>query len=257
MARTSVSSTLLALLLVAVAASRAGACGYHDPKTIERGSLNWIYPESLHVTGAVWRQQQQGLLDGPDLILMQARGEEYERLLREQYRTTTAALSAFGAEMNEVEVPAGMPNVSLALIEPMLWTRFVNTSDGVQIEHHTDSATKGDLVVITDVPVLEAIDAGKLTVADAHTRGLLRMYGPEEGQRVLLATHGAIGSKPLADIGPGAPGYLPEDLTLSWRELLPGRGDSSPLRSRQIRIPGYILPLASREGRVTEFLLVP
>jgi nickel/cobalt exporter len=150
-----------------------------------------------------------------------------------------------------------MPSVAIALIEPMLWTRYVSTPDGVQVHHHVDCPVEGDLVAITDVPVIHAIEAGELTLADAEARGFLRLYGKEDAQRILLEVHGSHGSRPLPKIGPGAAGYIPEDLTITWQDLFADTGGGDDRDDRRIRIPGYVLPLASHDGRVIEFLLVP
>ena len=127
--------------------------------------------------------------------------------------------------MDPVERPANMPGVALVLLEGMLWTRYVSTPDGVQVHHHVDGPAEGDLVAVTDVPVIHAIRAGTLTLADANEQGLLRLYGKEDVLRVLLEVHGSLGSEPLPEIGPGAAGYIPEDLVVTWQELFADTGD--------------------------------
>jgi len=33
--------------------SDGDACGYHDDVSLARGALNWVYPDALHVVGAI------------------------------------------------------------------------------------------------------------------------------------------------------------------------------------------------------------
>ena len=49
--------------LVAVLASPPSfACGFHDSVQLQKGILNWVYPDSLHVGTAVWMAQEAGRL---------------------------------------------------------------------------------------------------------------------------------------------------------------------------------------------------
>lgn len=42
-----------ALLTMAYSPSPSLACGYHDDVAMARGLLNWVYPDALHVLGAI------------------------------------------------------------------------------------------------------------------------------------------------------------------------------------------------------------
>ena len=33
--------------------SKRFACGFHDDVTLARGIMNWVYPDALHVVGAI------------------------------------------------------------------------------------------------------------------------------------------------------------------------------------------------------------
>ena len=55
------AGALIATVAVA-AAPAAGACGYHDPTTVSRGMLNWVYPNALYVRTAVWQAEDAGIL---------------------------------------------------------------------------------------------------------------------------------------------------------------------------------------------------
>ena len=50
------------LACAAFACSPAFACGFHDQSSMLRGMMNWVYPDSLHVSTAVWVAQRAGRL---------------------------------------------------------------------------------------------------------------------------------------------------------------------------------------------------
>ena len=76
---------LLALLL----ASDSRACGYHDDVSIARGALNWTYPNSLHVIGAISVAVMQKRLQLRDA------GPVAPGLFGAQYRATAKSLSCW------------------------------------------------------------------------------------------------------------------------------------------------------------------
>ena len=95
---TPVKRVLLAAL-VAVAPT-AMACGFHDDVSLQRGLLNWAYPDSLHVrSGRVARAA-----GGPH----GARGAAVPQ----------------GRVPAEGHAAAPRANASLVLLTPMLWTRY-------------------------------------------------------------------------------------------------------------------------------------
>ena len=68
---------LAAGLMASGPASEALRCGYDDPQSVSRGVLNWIYPDSLHVIGAISREVAARRLplanfDKPDRICSDA-----------------------------------------------------------------------------------------------------------------------------------------------------------------------------------------
>ena len=44
---------LAAVIATASSPSASLACGYHDDVSLARGILNWVYPDALHVIGAI------------------------------------------------------------------------------------------------------------------------------------------------------------------------------------------------------------
>jgi hypothetical protein len=191
---------LACLLLFAAAPTASLACGYHDPQTLARGMLNWSFPDALHVTGAVWSAQQAGELAMPDRERLQARGEARKHLDEEALRKATLALHAVGEAIESADTDG--PDVAIVLIDPMLWTRFVHAGDGehLGVVSHADGPRDGDLVIVTDEPVLHAIESGELSIAEANRKGYLRLYSTPEQEVALLEAYGALGDQPLPEV---------------------------------------------------------
>ncbi|OWK21806.1 hypothetical protein AJ88_11935 [Mesorhizobium amorphae CCBAU 01583] len=117
---------LAASLMAAAPDSEGRACGYDSPQTVSQGFLNWLYPDSLYVIGAISREVAAGRLPranfdqaGPDLF-------------GHRFKLTVTALEQFG-DMLRVASPGGpQASVSLVVVEPMLWTRFDQGPDGLR-----------------------------------------------------------------------------------------------------------------------------
>lgn len=168
------------LIYLAVASSICGAprlslaCGFEDPTsaTAARGVLNWAFPNSLHVSTAVWQAQAAGII-GRDQTPAAVKA-----LLG--YQKATEMLSAFrdglAAGLDEHTVPS----VSVVMLGPVLWTRFERNGMAVDMAMHASGPASGDTVIVTDEPVIAALVDGRLTPRDARELGLLRLYGPAE-----------------------------------------------------------------------------
>ena len=79
------------------------------------------------------------------------------------------ALSAAHAE--------GRVAVSVLFIDSGLWARLTPSADGFAMDVHTEGAKDGDVVIVTNEPVLTAILEKRLPVADALQRGLMAVDG--------------------------------------------------------------------------------
>lgn len=154
---------MLSLPLAAV------ACGYHDDVALARGVLNWVYPDALHVLGAVSTAVAERRL--PAVTLRGGLGIT-------GYHGTVRALDQYAQQLR---MSAGaMPTFSLLLIEPMLWTRFVSDGDDVRAQVHVSGAQGGDLVVISGEEVIRAVANNRLAVGEAYRSRLIRLYGTDE-----------------------------------------------------------------------------
>jgi hypothetical protein len=171
------------ILALAVAASlallpgAAPACGLEDPNSIAvlRGSLQLAYPESLHVGTAVWQAQLAGALPRDPLaqradLSPEARGKL--RLLK-----ANGTLRQMAARLATAPEGAAHPDIALVLLGPVMWTRFETAGGDVRATPHVPGPQPGDVVVVTDIPVVEAIASGEMNFADALGRGVMRLYG--------------------------------------------------------------------------------
>lgn len=146
------------------------ACGFHDPVNLGRGMMNWVYPNSLYVQTAVWQAEDAGILPG--------RAAESTKDLF-AYQRMAKAMRAYGELVTKADLAVGeMPNLSIVLIETLLWTRFVRTAAGYTVEVHAEGPAPNDVVMVTAGKVIFSLVDGTLSPRIAHDRGLIRLYGP-------------------------------------------------------------------------------
>jgi hypothetical protein len=165
--------------------SEAAACGYHDDVSLARGVLNWVYPDALHVVGAISmavaeRRLPAGAPMRGGLGLM-------------GYHGTVRALDQHAQQLHMFSSEMPPPTFSLLLIEPMLWTRFVSDRGDVRTQVHVSGPQAGDLVIISGEEVLRAVASDRLTVGEAYRSGLIRLYGTDEQVRSFLTRYDQVG----------------------------------------------------------------
>lgn len=155
-----------------IAGSTAGlCCGFENPDgvAIARGTLNWAFPDSLHVTSAVMQAKAAGVL-AHDETPAAARALV-------GYRRAAEWLNAFRDGLAAARNAQDVSAVSMVLLGPVLWTRFSPNASSVEIATHAAGPELGDTVIVTDVPVIAALAAGRLTPRAARNLGLIRLYG--------------------------------------------------------------------------------
>ena len=179
-----------AVLATAYSPSRILACGFHDDVSMARGLLNWVYPDALHVLGAISTAVAERRLPPPNPRTADLFGSGY-RLTVEPLERFAEALSA------AAERPAPF-SYSLVLVEPMLWTRFEAHLGELRPQIHVSGPQPGDLVLISGRGVIAEIAHGRLDVGEAHRLGLVRLYGPEQQRARFLDTYRHVGGEPLA-----------------------------------------------------------
>jgi hypothetical protein len=158
-----------AAVLLALGAGSALSCGFEDPSNVgfQRGVLNFAFPRALWVSTAVWQAQEAGLLER-DASLAGNRA-----LLG--FRRASDALSALARELDGLDEP--LPAFTLVMIGPVLWTRFASEGDALRARPHVKGPSTGDVVVVSDEPVVLALARGRIAGSTALDQGLIRLYG--------------------------------------------------------------------------------
>lgn len=200
-------------LIVAAPASQGLACGYDNPQSVSRGFLNWIYPDSLYVIGAISKEVAARRLPlsnfdrgGPDLF-------------GHKFLLAKTSLNQFGAMLDTASSEPLQTPVALVLVEPMLWARFQPAAEGVRTALHASGAERSDLVVITGEAVIAEIAAQRLTFREAYARGVVRLYGGDAQIAAFLRTYEQVGENPsdhdAKAKSTAAPASVSADVTLS------------------------------------------
>jgi hypothetical protein len=199
-------------LMVAAPASDGLACGYDDPQSVSRGFLNWIYPDSLYVIGAISKEVAARRLP---LSNFDRGGVD---LFGNKFRLAKTSLEEFGAMLGAASREPLPTPVALVLVEPMLWARYQPTAEGLRTAVHVSGAERGDLVVVTGEAVIAEIAARHLTFREAYARGVVRLYGGDARIAAFLRTAGRVGANQTTfDTEPRpmlAPGRIAADASL-------------------------------------------
>ncbi|WP_031195033.1 hypothetical protein [Mesorhizobium sp. L103C119B0] len=182
----------VASLLAAAPTSKGQACGYDSPQTASQGFLNWLYPDSLYVVGAISKEVAAGRLPvanfdqtGPDLF-------------GHRFKLTATALEQFGDMLRAASPGPAQPSVSLVVVEPMLWTRFDQGPEGLRTTVHVTGALRGDLVLVSGEAVLTEIASRRLTFGQAVKRGVVRLYGTAPQIAQFLLSYSDVGANDSA-----------------------------------------------------------
>lgn len=190
-------ASLLASLPVAAAVilspSFTLGCGYDDDVSMARGLLNWVYPDALHVIGAIGVAVAEHKLPGPNF--------DAGRLdpFGVGYRRTVQSLEQFGLALNAASDSAPPLSFSLVLVEPVLWTRYEAAEGALRTHVHVTSPAAGDLVLVSGEAVLGEIAAGRLTIDAARRLGFIRLYGSEDQKAQFLDAYRSVGAELRGD----------------------------------------------------------
>lgn len=165
------STLFTAWLATAMQPAALLACGYDNPQSIALGSLNWIYPDALHVRAAVSKAAAAGLL-APEKTGAQSGPFAFYR--------AAAAMKSFGTNLADPRLARSAMAVSVVLIPQAMWTRFEISVDGVTVQGHAEGPLESDLVIVTEETVIRALVEGSMDASVAEESGLLRFYGNSE-----------------------------------------------------------------------------
>ena len=186
--RAGILGMAVAVGLIAAAPSEGFACGYDNPQSVSRGFLNWTYPNSLYVIGAISKEVAARHLP---LANFDRAGTD---LFGSRFKLTKTAIEQFGVMLRSVSASPFPTYVSLVLVEPMLWTRFEPNAGGFDARVHVSGAERGDLVLVSGEAVIGEIAARRLIFGDAVRLGMVRLYGAEQQVAEFVRRFGQVGA---------------------------------------------------------------
>ncbi len=180
---------MLAAVLATTSPSASLACGYHDDVSLARGILNWVYPDALHVIGAI----STAIADGR-MPLRKSEPAAPNPLYGSGYRTTVRSMERLAEALRVASGGTSSPfSFSLVLVEPMLWTRLQGDQHAASTEVHVSGPRPGDAVIVSGEVVIGEIASGRLAFGDAHRLGLIRFYGSDGQLARFIELYGSIG----------------------------------------------------------------
>ncbi len=168
----------LGAALVAVSGA-AWPCGLHDASSLAalRGFLNVAYPNSLYVGTAIWQAQLAGALPRDDLAPQDDLTPETRGMMR--LVQVNALIRALAVQLGSAGAARARPPVSVVMVGPVLWSRLEPQGETVLAKIHVAGPQQGDVVIVTDTPVLRALVNGEMAFAKALDVGLVRLYGEQ------------------------------------------------------------------------------
>ena len=176
---------LLAYSLVCLVPLSSVACGYHDTVTARKGALNWAYHNCLHVRSEIWQAQALGKLPAYEAVT---------------YQETERVLKVLGRRFSKLSTDDQAQSFAVVFVEKVLWSQFNPRGSQQKVAIDTNGPDAGELVVVTDEPVLYAVETEELSLSMAVESGMMKLYGDSEQINNFLNLYGAIGEQPLASL---------------------------------------------------------
>lgn len=191
--RLSKLSAIFAIGIGIGAAQVVHACAIPSQLILQQQLLNFKYENATHVLGATWTMQQAGRLDMPDPKRIVARGEERIALEEAERRAALRAVSLLQVELARKDIQKSHA-ISIVLVERMhrqpLLTAGRRSLDAF--------SAKDDMLFVTTDPALHAMIDGRLTLSDAVSAGVVRIYGADAERAAFLSDFSQIGSQPIS-----------------------------------------------------------
>lgn len=177
--RTLLKLGVLVYGLVCFAPLSAMACGYHDSLETRISMLNWWYPNCLHVRSEIWDAQALGKVPGYETV---------------SYQETERVLKVLGSRFSKLNPDGHAQRFSMVLVETVLWSQFDLNGSQYKMTVDTDGPIVGELVAVTDEPVIYALEMEELSLSMAVESGLVKLYGDPEQVDKFMDVYGAIGT---------------------------------------------------------------
>jgi hypothetical protein len=165
--------------LALAAAGAARPCGFEDPDSVagQRGVMNLAFPKSAWVSTAVWQAQRAGNLP-PDALAQRTDLTPRARGTLQVMRVTWL-LKSLAKQLDVAPGAMDRPAIAVVLMGPMLWSR-IEPRDGAvaaRAHVHVSGPERGDVVLVTDTPAIEAIVGAGMRFERAQELGVVRLYG--------------------------------------------------------------------------------
>lgn len=184
-------ATILLFIGFSVLVLPAHACGYEDPQSVATGALNFAFPDSLHVGTAIWQAQMEGFLPrevrssssrfmangiaARDQVTADALVEKLGMMA--EARNALRLIDEARGQLAYADNMSSQAPLAVVFASKMFWTRFMPSAQGLSTKPHVTGPESGDVVLVTDALVLQALLSRTMSLDDAFARGVLRLYG--------------------------------------------------------------------------------
>lgn len=193
--RVSALASLIVFAATTTPGSAAHACAYDSLGVLSFAGLDVEYSEIIEVRHAIWRAQVDRIVPVEQVASSPSPVSAFAApIAAAQTGNPTQTIQAWEAfrvitawrgKMAEVASLENHPPLALVFIDSMLWTRVVPTDTGLVTQMHAPGPERRDTVVVTDLPVLQGLIDGQMSVTEGFELGVIRTYGsPEATEKV-------------------------------------------------------------------------
>jgi len=126
----------------------------------------------------------------PDVDRLQATGEHRKALDEMAFQRTVTALKTFGTLLDSKTSCAERADVSVLLVDEMMWNRFSMGSGHTDLQPDISGPQDDDVVIVTETSVLMAIVTASVSIGEAVDMGVLRLYGAQDRVEMFLLGFG-------------------------------------------------------------------
>lgn len=177
----------LSVLTIALCIRGAMACGYHPG--LSNAPFDVAHPQSLSVALAVRQATDSGVLEPWSTSSLF--GAEYRSAVKQlrslQKKLARVPSSAKGGESR---------HFAFVFVRSRLWAQYMVGPNGTKAVIHTAAARDGEVVLLSDEAVLEAVINDRLAFDDAVKQGLLKFANDQDGKTFEMV-RAAFGSEEL------------------------------------------------------------
>ena len=126
----------------------------------------------------------------PDVVRLQATGEDRKALDEIAFRRTVEALKTFGSLLDSKTSGAQRAEASVLLVDEMMWNRFSMENGHTDLLADISEPQDDDVVIMTETSVIMAIVSASLSIGEAVNMGVLRLYGAPAEVEMFLSRFG-------------------------------------------------------------------